>query len=138
MERPRTDANNCFVCGPDNEQGLQLSFCLEADDSGKTICVAEFTPAAHMIGYDDQVHGGILFSFLDDAMANYLFLQGKRAHTAKCEIRYRQPAKVGRTLKAEGWAVKEKGRLALMEGRITDVLSGEVIAETSASFMISG
>jgi len=90
-----------------------------------------------MIGYDDQVHGGILFSFLDDAMANYLFLQGKRAHTAKCDIRYRSPAKVGRALRAEGWPVKEKGRLALMEGRITDIESGEIIAETSASFMIS-
>jgi len=90
-----------------------------------------------MIGYDDQVHGGILFSFLDDAMANYLFLQGKRAHTAKCEIRYRKPVKVGSVLRAEAWPVQEKGRLVTMESRIINTADESVVVEATARFMES-
>jgi len=131
-DRPRADANRCFVCGPDNEHGLQLTFSLEDD-----CCVAEFTPADHMIGYDDQVHGGILFSFLDDAMANYLFLKGRRAHTAKCEIRYRAAVKPGTTLRAEARPVKEKGRLITLEAKAIDTSDGSVVVEALGSFMIS-
>ena len=36
-----------------------------------------------------MLHGGILYSLLDDVMANWSFLRGQRAHTARCEIRYR-------------------------------------------------
>jgi len=128
----RDDASTCFVCGPDNEKGLQLKFSLVDD-----VCVAEFTPEAHMVGYDKLVHGGIIFSVLDDVMANWLFLKGVRAHTAKCEIRYREPTILGDTLRLEGEAIKVKGKLASMAGRAIRVSDGKVVAETTAAFMIA-
>ena len=61
MTSPRDDANTCFVCGPDNPEGLQIKFRLEDG-----LCRAEYTPPPKFCGYDDVTHGGILFGLLDD------------------------------------------------------------------------
>lgn len=130
-ERGRSDANACFVCGPDNPNGLRLVFRM-ADD----VCHATFTPDRWHCGYDEQVHGGLLFSVLDDVMANWLFLQGIRAHTAKCEIRFRKPVQVGTQLLLEGHLLKRKGRLAQLEGIAKRASDGETVADAQATFMV--
>ncbi|HAK50444.1 MAG TPA: thioesterase [Gammaproteobacteria bacterium] len=126
----RPDANHCFVCGPGNPIGLQLSFHLDGE-----ICRSEFTPQQNHCGYDGVTHGGIIFSALDDVMANWLFLKGIRAYTAKCDIRYKGPLPVGTTVNLEGICVKEKARLALLKGKMFRQDNGELVAETEASFM---
>ncbi len=131
MNTIRRDGSSCFVCGPDNPDGMQLQFFLEGD-----VCCGDFTPAPHMIGYDNLVHGGIIFAVLDDAMANWLFLKGVRAHTAKCEIRYREPVHLGCTLRLETTATAVKRRMVTMEGRAIRIDDGKVVAETTAAFMI--
>ena len=83
-----------------------------------------------------MVHGGLMYSALDDVMANWLFLQGARGHTAKCEIRYRQPVAVGTRIDLEGRLVKRKGPLAILEGTATRTTDNEVVADAKASFMI--
>jgi len=130
---PRTDANNCFVCGPANPIGLQLTFHLEEE-----VCRSEFTPGSNHMGYDNVTHGGILFSALDDVMANWLFLKGQRAFTAKCDIRYRNPAPLGSTICLEGTLVKQKGKLAVLKGKAFCKSTGKIFAETEASFVIAG
>ena len=127
----RADANACFVCGPDNPIGLNIRFRIEGD-----LCKAEFTPGPDHIGWSDQVHGGIIYSALDDVMANWLHLQGARAHTARCEVRYRQPLSVGTALELEGSLVKRKGRMAQLKSVARIAGQDTVIAEASASFMI--
>ncbi|MDH5737853.1 MAG: PaaI family thioesterase [Gammaproteobacteria bacterium] len=126
----RSDANHCFVCGPANPVGLGLVFRLEND-----VCLSEFTPAAHHCGYDGVTHGGLVFSALDDVMANWLFLKGIRAYTARCEIRYRGELPTGTRVLLEGHCVKQKGRLTLMRGVMKRADTGEPVAETEASFM---
>ncbi len=130
-ERGRPDANHCFVCGPDNPHGLRINFRLEGD-----LCRAAFTPEDSMVGYDKMTHGGIIFSALDDVMANWLFLQGIRGHTAKCEIRYRQPVPIGTHLELTGRLIKRKGRVAVMTGEARRSTDNLVVADTQASFMI--
>lgn len=76
-------ANSCFVCGPDNPIGLHLHFRL--DDDGRR--VADFSPTKDHVGYPGVVHGGIIYSALDDSMANWLYLRGARAYTAKSSVR---------------------------------------------------
>ena len=90
-------ANECFVCGPDNPIGLHLVFRLEDG-----ACVSEFTPGPNHVGYPGVVHGGMIYSALDDVMANWLYLRGARAYTARCEIRYREPAAPGERLLLAG------------------------------------
>ncbi len=131
MNSPRTDANRCFVCGPDNPDGLRIEFRIEDG-----LCKAEYTPPGKYCGYDDVTHGGILFSLLDDVMANYLFLQGERAYTARCDIRYREPAPVGGKILLEGELQGRKRRMASMAGRAISAETGKVLAETTATFMV--
>ena len=100
------------------------------------VCRAEFTPDKHHVGFDGMTHGGILYSALDDVMANWLYLQGARGHTARCEIRYRAPLAVGDSVQLEGRLISRKTRLAIMEGKALSAASGTVIAEARGSFMI--
>ncbi len=130
-DRGRADANHCFVCGPTNPYGLQIAYRMEGD-----ICLASFTPGKNYAGYDQMTHGGILFSALDDVMANWHFLQGARAHTAKCEIRYRQPVVIGTEIRLEGRLVKRKGALAIMTGVATRASDDAVVADAQGSFMV--
>jgi len=125
-------ARKCFVCGPDNRAGLQLKFRLDGD-----VCRAEFTPAPDYAGFDGVTHGGILFSVLDDVMANWLWLQGEAAYTAKCEVRYREAVAIGTPLSLEGRLVNRKGRLAIMESVARRASDGKVMAEASARFFIN-
>ena len=131
MSAVRGDARHCFVCGPDNPIGLKLDFTVEGER-----CHGEFTSAAEHAGFDGVTHGGIVFSVLDDAMANWFFLQGARGYTAKAEIRYRAPMPVGATARIECALLKRKGRLLQLEARAQDKVSHIVFAESSASFML--
>lgn len=130
-ERGRPDANHCFVCGPTNPHGLRIDYRMEGD-----LCHALFTPGNEYAGYDQMTHGGIIFSALDDVMANWWFLQGDRAHTAKCEIRYRQPVPVGTRIELTGRLIKRKGRMAIMAGEARRATDGVLVAEVQGSFMI--
>ena len=129
--RARPDANHCFVCGPSNPVGLRIEFRMDGER-----CRAEFVPGSDHVGYDDMTHGGIIYSALDDVMANWLFLQGARAHTAKCEIRYRKPVPTGTPLSLEGRQLRRKGRVIELEGRATRAADGVIVADARASFML--
>ncbi len=131
MSEMRSDANKCFVCGPGNPIGLQLTFRLEDD-----VCKAEFTPAENHCGYDQVTHGGLIFSALDDVMANWIFLKGIRAYTAKCDIRYKAPLPIGTPVLLEGRCTKQRARLVMMQGVMRRADNGDIVAETDASFMI--
>ena len=130
----RSEANCCFVCGPGNPIGLHLVFHLDDE-----VCRAEFTPGQHHVGYGGVLHGGILYSALDDVMANVLYLRGLQAVTARCEIRYRgEPVKVGTKILLEGRLRRRKGPLAIIEGKALREPDGEVVAECEGSFMVQG
>ena len=128
--RGRADANNCFVCGPENPIGLRIVFSL---DEG--VCRGAFTPSRNHQGFDGVTHGGILFSALDDVMANWLFLQGIRGYTARCEVRYRAPLPLDTAVALEGRCVKEKGRLVVLQGKALRADDGTLVAEAQATFM---
>ena len=75
----RSDSNTCFICGPDNPDGLQVEFRMDGD-----LCKAEYTPPAKHCGYEGVTHGGIIFSLLDDVMANWLYLLANRMPCNTC------------------------------------------------------
>lgn len=127
----RGDANRCFVCGPDNPIGLRLDFRVDGPQ-----CTGQFTSSADHVGFDGVTHGGIVFSVLDDAMANWFFLQGARGYTAKAEIRFRNAMPVGATADIACEMVRRKGRLVQLHAAARDADTGTVFAETEASFML--
>jgi acyl-coenzyme A thioesterase PaaI-like protein len=125
------DAPMCFACGPENPIGLRIRFDVEGDE-----CTAEFTPNENHVGFSDTVHGGIIYTALDDVTANILYQQGRKAHTARCEIRYRQAARVGETLKIKGWIENERRRLVLLKGEIRRKADDVLVADCESSFML--
>ena len=127
----RSSANRCFVCGPGNPWGLRVGFRLDGE-----VCRAEFTPNDECVGYEGVTHGGILFSLLDDVMANWVFLRGERCTTAKAEIRYRQPLPVGVRIDLEGRLLKRRGRIAMLEGKALRHDDGTLVAEAAGSFLV--
>jgi len=124
-------ATMCFACGPDNPIGLKIRFDCQGDR-----CTAEFTPNENHVGWENTVHGGIIYSALDDVTANVLYMQGIKAHTARCEIRYRQPLLVDETVKLTGWIEKRRGRLVLLKGEARKAADDSLVADCEASFML--
>ena len=123
-------ANMCFACGPDNPIGLRIRFSL---DDG--LCTGNFTAGENHVGYENTVHGGIIFSALDDVMANVLYLQNIKAHTARCEVRYRKALEVGQPVQLRGWIENERKRLIVLRGEVRLASDDSLIADCEASFM---
>jgi len=121
----------CFACGVDNPIGLKISFRFDGD-----VCTAEFTPNENHVGFSDTVHGGIIYTILDDVTANILYQQGRKAHTAKCEIRYRQPVRVGDQLSLKGWIENERRRLIVLKGEVRRAADDVLVADCESSFML--
>lgn len=120
----------CFACGQDNPIGLRIGFAMEDDR-----CTGQFTADENHVGYENTVHGGIIYAALDDVMANVLYLQDIKAHTAKCEIRYRKALEVGVPVMLTGWIETRRRRLVVLKGeaRLED---DTLIADAEASFML--
>ena len=130
-EKPAIErATMCFACGVDNPIGLQIRFRMENNR-----CLGEFTPNVNHVGYDNTVHGGIIYAALDDVMANVLYLQEIKAHTARCGIRYRSPLEVGQTIRLAGWIDQERRRLVMLKGEARRADDDQLVAECEASFM---
>ena len=121
----------CFACGPENPIGLQIDFQVSGDE-----CIAEFTPNENHVGFQNTVHGGIIYTVLDDVTANILYQQGRKAHTARCEIRYRKPCAVGERLLVKGWIENERRRLVMLKGEIRRASDNVVVADCDSSFML--
>lgn len=122
----------CFACGIENPIGLKIEFTVEGDT-----CTGEFTGTENHVGWENTVHGGIIYTALDDVTANILYQQNRKAHTAKCEIRYRKPLFVGERVLLKGWIEKEKGRLVMLKGEVRRISDDVVVADCDAKFMIS-
>ena len=131
-DRPTIEAAPmCFACGQDNPIGLRIEFELQGDE-----CTARFTPGPNHVGFSDTVHGGIIYSALDDVMANLLYLRGVKAHTARCEIRYRRALRVGEELVLSSRIETERRRLVVLKGEARLAESGDLVADATASFML--
>lgn len=131
MARQIEAAPMCFACGPDNPIGLKIDFHVQGDASS-----AEFTPDVNHVGFQNTVHGGIIYTVLDDATANILYRQGRKAHTARSEIRYRQPCAVGEKLLVKAWIDTERRRLVVLKGEIRRASDDVLVADCESSFML--
>ena len=129
-----TLANHCFVCGPDNPIGLKVRFRLE-DQEGILYCRAEFTPGAAHSGYNSMTHGGIIYSLLDDVMANYHYLQGQVVLTARMNVRYAASLPVETMVALEASMTESKRRLAVMRASARTMEGDILIASAEGRFM---
>jgi uncharacterized protein (TIGR00369 family) len=122
---------NCFVCGKNNPNGLRLSFGIDKEKQTlKTIFVASPTYQ----GWDGIVHGGILSTLLDEAMANLVYELGYQAVTASMEIKFKKPAPILEPLLVYGEVTEVSKRLIRAKARIAKE-DGTILAVGISTFM---
>ncbi len=123
------DSNACFVCGRENPHGLKLDF-FEVDGRVETT----FTPRTEHQGWPGFVHGGILFTVLDETIGRVGFTIGAYVMSGRIEIRYREPAPIGETLRVVGTLVRDRGRALELQG-FAQLSNGTVVAEATGLYM---
>ncbi len=125
----------CFACGRHNSIGLRLTFApIEVD--GRAGVEARYEPREQDQGFPGVVHGGILVTLLDEAMAWALFAHhNSLGVTAKMETRYRQQVSHERPLTVRGYIERARGRRVEVAAELLDE-SGGVLVESSALFLV--
>lgn len=109
------DNDRCYVCGNRNPLGLAVQF--EINKETRSIS-AKFTPSENHQGYEGIVHGGIISSLLDEAMAKLAFGLGVPAVTAEIIVKFRSPAAPGEELTVSGRLLSEAHRLIHAEAKV--------------------
>ena len=126
VEHPR-----CFVCNPENPDGLKLRFRVQADGS-----VVAFFPCRSVYqSYPETLHGGITSALLDAAMTNALFPIGIVALTAELTVRFVAPVRLDRGAVAVGTIEKTSSHpLYYVRGELQQ--DRKTLARASAKFLV--
>ena len=120
----------CFGCGKDNPMGLHLHF--RTDENG---CYTSFVPQPVHQSYDGRMHGGLISTLLDETMGNYPYMyEHKVAYTARLEVRFRQPVRIGQRIDVITKVKRRKGMLLEMTGQVIRE-DGTVAAEADGKLM---
>jgi HAD superfamily hydrolase (TIGR01509 family) len=119
MEMPKLDVENtarfCFACSQRNPIGLKLK---PVQDGHKV--TAEFTAGKYHQGWDNMIHGGILYTLLDEVTAYAMLCHGiELGVTAKSEIRFKQVAPINEPIRASAWVTKRARRLVETKAVLT-------------------
>ena len=119
MEIPELDidytAQFCFACSQQNPIGLKL----RPVQDGERV-TAEFTAGKFHQGWGNVIHGGILYTLLDEVTAYAMLCRGiELGVTAKSEIRFRQLAPINEPIRASAWVTRLTKRLVEARGELT-------------------
>lgn len=119
----------CFVCGVENDSGLKVEFSFD----GHTV-KAQFEPGRQHCGFDGIVHGGILFTLVDEAMMQLVHANGFRAVTAEVSIKFIKPAAIGNRLFIGAEKLDDRHHLISCRSFITDS-SGTPLCRAEGKFL---
>ena len=125
------DEHYCFGCGRLNPSGLHLHFFPLEDGDGVW---APFTPEREQEGYMGMVHGGIITTVLDEAMAWSLYRRDVWAVTGRLSMAFKRPVEVGVETRAIGRLIADRGRLLDVKGELIRASDGVMLAEAEAVF----
>ena len=119
-------SDRCFACGPKNPIGLKLKIEGDANRVSTT-----FLPTTEHEGWEGIVHGGIVATLLDEVIAWVCVKNGISAVTARLDLRFRTPAKVGEEISAHAEIIETKGRTTRCRAELRSN-EGRVVAEAQA------
>jgi uncharacterized protein (TIGR00369 family) len=124
----------CYVCGLENTAGLRIPFGKDGEGGSR----AEYVARPEHAGWPTVIHGGLLFTLMDEAVAWACTYSGRRCMTAKAEASFRVPARVGIPLVVTGRVTRVTSRAlrARAEIRIADA-AGTLVAELDAMMAIA-
>jgi beta-phosphoglucomutase family hydrolase len=123
----------CFACGRENPIGLKLDFTYDGENVHST-----FTPSRNYQGWGDMVHGGILYTLLDEVTAYAVLCNGVGSCvTAKSEVRFLHPAIVGKPIHIKAKVTKKTSRLVETTGALIGS-DNTTLTEVNSLFAIRG
>ena len=126
------DNDMCYACGKKNTHGLHLEFTLcERDKSIET----NFLPSELHQGWEGIVHGGVIATVMDEAMAKMAQLLGYHVVTASLDVRFKDMAKTRELLKVRAEVTKLSKKLIFTKA-VAHREDGKIIAEARAKLMV--
>jgi uncharacterized protein (TIGR00369 family) len=127
------DTSTCFVCGPNNPEGLRVTF----EPEGEKGCRANYRAKEEHCGWPGLLHGGVTSALLDEAVAYALYFHGLFGVTARMETRFREPVAAGTPLVIRAWMVEQRKKLTIVRAEIyVDSPEKKLVAEATATMFL--
>jgi acyl-coenzyme A thioesterase PaaI-like protein len=86
-------------------------------------------------GFTGVLHGGVIGTLLDEAMAKAVVAREWRGMTVELRVRYRHHVATGEELRISGWVTERKKRRVLVEASVSTV-NGEERAHGWGTFLL--
>jgi len=119
---------NCVVCWDRHPVGLKVDYRV----TGEHTVEGTFGCGKFYEGYSNVVHGGIVSSLLDGAMASCILAKGLEAYTVELKIRYRSAVETGVPATIRGQWLRSAGPIHLLHATLEQ--NGKVRASARAKF----
>jgi acyl-coenzyme A thioesterase PaaI-like protein len=104
----------CFVCGPDNTEGLKLEPYI---DNGNVV-FASYTAPDHLCGFKGFLHGGMHCALMDCMSAWASKVRGKTVATTHLNVRLLKPVLIGERMSLRSEIASEEGNDVIIKGEI--------------------
>jgi acyl-coenzyme A thioesterase PaaI-like protein len=126
VKTKQPNSRHCFACGVDNTCGLGMTFY----EVGAGRVLAEYSVPEIYQGFPGIVHGGIVFTMLDEVLGRVTMVgdHTKFTMTAKVEVRFRKPIPTGELLQIHGTVDRRRGRFAFASAKLR-LPDGSIAAE---------
>jgi uncharacterized protein (TIGR00369 family) len=126
VKTKQPNSRHCFACGVDNACGLGMTFY----EVGAGRVLAEYSVPENYQGFPGIVHGGIVFTMLDEVLGRVTMVgdHTKFTVTAKVEVRFRKPVPTGEPLQIHGRVDRRRGRLFFTSAELR-LPDGSIAAE---------
>ena len=114
---PVSDDHTCFACGPANPHGLHMTFRTDGE-----MVFSRLTVPAHLSGWNNMVHGGVISTILDEVMSwAAIHLLRSIIVTRTMHVEFLKPVFVGQQLRAEARVTEKRSRKeALLQASLTN------------------
>jgi len=127
---PTSVSHNCFACSPRNTAGLQMQFFTD-----EKAVFSRVTIPAHLCGWNDVAHGGVISTILDETMGwATMYLLRCISLTQTLTVDFKKPVSIGTLMEVESKILELKGkREATVDGVLRDT-DGKVCAKSMGTF----
>ena len=129
--RPKPE-NHCIGCGQANPSSFRLSFVRSRHDR---IVRTWIRPDDRLQGALGITHGGIISLLLDETMGKTLSAAGIRAPTARLQVDFRRPMRIGHDYEVRAWIDSQQGRKQYVNAEVRAADDQTLIAQAEALFL---
>lgn len=127
---PTSASHNCFACSPKNAAGLKMQFFTDEES-----VFSRVTIPAHLCGWNNVSHGGVISTILDETMGwATMYLLKCISLTQTLSVVFKKPVRIGGLMEVESKILELKGkREAIADSVLTDA-DGKVCATSIGTF----